>query len=551
MASFEHLPDELLVDHLLPNLPVRDVLALSATNPYYANLCNDETFWKRKCKEDFNFQGSRTARTKGWKFIYKGLSNPKVFVWGCNANGRLGAVGSFAGHSRNGVPYPKQLSFPKNSAIVDLIAGGWSFHALDSSGRVYVWGTMDGEMFGLQSDGFSLPEKVAETPLRLELPEPIRTLSCGRKHSMAMDAKNQIWTFISWGRPFRLITPALDCTSPDSTPIQAECGWGYSAALASSGDIYIWWPLGESIQQQFGATMGQMDAEGDKRAQATAEGTIPCVTWDLHYNPQKLPAVPHLPELSHTGRVMEKDEEEDTKVVKIAGMDGFLIALTNKGHVLKFGGLSNETFVHQAQWEYLPNFSETEKIRAHPAFAGGERREEGKPDTLAPPVDVQITHITAHFDHFVAYTHEDNSIVLQGNTDTRADEAAHVIPELQYKAIISVGLGDYHSVALSADGKLYSWGAFQMGALGLGQPEELPVGAPGGYTTQQQIDRARQGYRVHVPDVPVPTEVRFDHDLKKRRDRFCFAATAAGWHSGALVIDLDPEVRLLQGSRNV
>ncbi|EJD07334.1 uncharacterized protein FOMMEDRAFT_143785 [Fomitiporia mediterranea MF3/22] len=293
---------------------------------------------------------------------------------------------------------------------------------------------------------------------------------------MAIDAKNQIWAFTSWGRPFRLLTPALDCTSPDSTPIQAECGWGTEL---------LWLPLEMSI---FGGH-----------------------SVNLFNNSWKLLAIPRLPELSHTGRVIET-EEEDTKVVKIAGMDGFLIALTNKGHVLKFGGLSNETFVHQAQWEYLPNFSETEKIRAHPAFPGGERREDGKPDALAPPVDVQITHftieltihcsyITAHFNHFVAYTNEDSSIVLQRDTGT----AAHVIPELQYKAIISVGLGDYYGVALSADGKSYSWGAFQMGALGLGQPEELPAGAPGG---RPSTDRGQMPFMRWVSRIPRPRAPR-------------------------------------------
>jgi SCF-associated factor 1 len=39
--------------------------------------------------------------------------------------------------------------------------------------------------------------------------------------------------------------------------------------------------------------------------------------------------------------------------------------------------------------------------------------------------------------------------------------------------------------------------------------------------------------------VTVPTEVRFDHGGKKRKEMFCFAATAAGWHMGALVIDLE------------
>lgn len=111
---------------------------------------------------------------------------------------------------------------------------------------------------------------------------------------------------------------------------------------------------------------------------------------------------------------------------------------------------------------------------------------------------------------------------------------------MQNKSVISIGLGDYHKVALTADGKLYTWGSFSRGALGLGKPEDLPVGAPGGYRTQQQLDRAKAGASPQVAEVETPTEVHFDQGEKK--ERFCFAATAAGWHTGALVIDMNPEV---------
>ena len=110
--------------------------------------------------------------------------------------------------------------------------------------------------------------------------------------------------------------------------------------------------------------------------------------------------------------------------------------------------------------------------------------------------------------------------------------------------MICISLGDYHSAALTADGRLFTWGGFQQGALGLGDPADLPVGAPGGYESQQELDSARNGRRRPVPRaVEKPAEVRFDHGSKKRRDKFCFAATAAGWHTGALVIDLDSDVR--------
>lgn len=82
MSSLSNLPEDLILDELLPILPVRSVLSLGATNHQFHKLSGDEALWKLKCLTDFNFSGSQTSRRSGWKFIYKGLSNPKVFVWG-------------------------------------------------------------------------------------------------------------------------------------------------------------------------------------------------------------------------------------------------------------------------------------------------------------------------------------------------------------------------------------------------------------------------------------------------------------------------------------
>ena len=117
-----------------------------------------------------------------------------------------------------------------------------------------------------------------------------------------------------------------------------------------------------------------------------------------------------------------------------------------------------------------------------------------------------------------------------------------VIPELQHKDVISVEIGDYHSVALTAHGDLLAWGKFSNGALGLGDPSKIPLGAPGGYVEGGN----RRG---PAPDVNIPSKVRFDHGSKTPRNRFCISATAAGWHTGALVINL--EVLLIFASERV
>jgi len=135
--------------------------------------------------------------------------------------------------------------------------------------------------------------------------------------------------------------------------------------------------------------------------------------------------------------------------------------------------------------------------------------------------------------------------VLVGDTDTKPDSPPKVIPQLQNKSIISVVIGDYHNAALTANGKLLTWGAYSNGALGLGDPLKLEPGTPGGFSNSGDLQRAQERGRIGhtaLPAVDVPTEVRFDHNSKKKRDRFCFAATASGWHTGALVIDLEVNI---------
>jgi len=76
------MPVELLIDNILPFCEAKDVFSLGCTNKFFALITTDDMFWKRKLVVDYNFTGSETARTSGWKFIYQRLRNPRVFVWG-------------------------------------------------------------------------------------------------------------------------------------------------------------------------------------------------------------------------------------------------------------------------------------------------------------------------------------------------------------------------------------------------------------------------------------------------------------------------------------
>lgn len=81
-AGIADIPVELFIDNILPFCETKDVFSIGCTNKFFALVTTDDTFWKRRLVVDYNFTGSETARTSGWKFIYKRLRKPRVFVWG-------------------------------------------------------------------------------------------------------------------------------------------------------------------------------------------------------------------------------------------------------------------------------------------------------------------------------------------------------------------------------------------------------------------------------------------------------------------------------------
>ena len=153
---------------------------------------------------------------------------------------------------------------------------------------------------------------------------------------MALDADSTVWTFKQWGRPTRLVSPSLDCSSPETTPIQAECGTWFCAVLTGSGDAYAWWVDAGTFNDLY---LENYDTSVDPVIEH--EAVIPCRTRDFKMDPVKLPGLPDLPDLPATG-LPEEERRKETRLIKIAACDNRLIGLTNKGHVLKLDGMHGE-----------------------------------------------------------------------------------------------------------------------------------------------------------------------------------------------------------------
>ncbi|KZP01603.1 RCC1/BLIP-II protein [Calocera viscosa TUFC12733] len=534
-ASLSSLPVEVLIDNLLDFLPLADLAHLSATNRFFHALCNDDILWKRKLIEDFNYPRVLDARTSGFKPLYKGMKQPKVYAWGSVDNGRLGLSSPELNRSvvraYGGVPQPVELELfsEKGIQIVQLSAGGWSFNALDSTGALWVWGQLNAETFAFNGDPFSHPGRRAVVPHRITFPDNVkfRSVSSGRNHVSALDSRTNVWTFRSWGRPYRLVSPNLSGVE------QIACGWNFTAALTSSGEVYVWWPG----SGEFAHVSDDHDAVGGPQRQPgrEREGIIESVGWEMSADPLELPGLGSLDD------PRGQTATEKLRIVQIACGTDFVVALTNANQVLKIelgGGDADDGFQVLRQsfrtgrrWEYLPLFSEAKRVAMLPAFQSA---------TTPVPDDMRITHVSAQFNTFVAYSTGSSSIVLMGTSSTQPDMSPSVVPALQHRSVISVVLGDYHRAALTAQGELLTWGSFSSGALGLGDPYKLEPGTPGGFRTIRDRDWGQRS-RQPPPDVEEPTPVNFHFGQEDASPTFCFSAAAAGWHVGALVLDLEEQ----------
>ncbi|CAE6451761.1 unnamed protein product [Rhizoctonia solani] len=520
MVQIIELPIELLIDHLLPCIPLRDLLSLSCTCKYFALVCGDDTFWKRKTSNEYNFEGAGSARTSGFKHLYRGLRHPRVFVWGDAQNGRLALnKRKHTDRSERHVDYPVELEI--RHRVVHLAAGGWSFHALTDEGKVLVWGTLD-------STSFQEYENLGR----------IKSLSVGRRHAILFDGGCNIYILLQWGHPIRLDTPTLSGDRPESTVVQVEAGWDVCTFLTEAGDVFAIFPF----HSPFSETVTERTTQSVVTPQG---GEVPCVCVDVQHHPTRLPSIPDdLPTL-HPDPLKSS---VPPRLIQIAAGDKFVVGLTDGGHVLKLdlptydaSELSRIIARGDLRWDYLPKFCDVAHVRNEPGF-----RPQGQEQT--PLEDLKVTHISAQFLTFVVYSTVGSSVVLLGDVHNNP-RSPKIIPELQNRGVISVVLGDYHYCALTSSGELFSWGQYSNGALGLGSPM-----GPLDYTTHTQfyappLMPPTHHARPRPRDAEAPTQVHFHHE-DNVRDRYVFAVAASGWHCGALVIDLHSSSTSTQGKSN-
>lgn len=137
-----------------------------------------------------------------------------------------------------------------------------------------------------------------------------------------------------------------------------------------------------------------------------------------------------------------------------------------------------------------------------------------------------FTKITGCYNSFSIFTND--GMVLLGNkalSDEESEEPPIIIPQLQKNHIIHVVIGDYHYMALTDEGDLYSWGteSSRCGCLGLGAKDEFVSQNSNNVVTDLGPGK---GMVVHNP-----TLVKSPSPGGK-----WLAITASGWNSGGIYI---------------
>ncbi|WWC69286.1 uncharacterized protein I206_103224 [Kwoniella pini CBS 10737] len=561
------IPNEVVLDYLLPELQLSDITSLSAVNRQFNILTSDPAFWRNKTLQDFTFPSTShpfISNSNWWKRVYLGLLKPKSYVWGSSDNNRLGGAELNNNNKRFGrfIDLPSEINwinskqgknknwseslkdsltfaisgitssstqissnqdiFGDNDAgVVDLQAGGWSFTARQSDGSIWVWGQLDGSRPGFRLHSWDDKHCPCPHPTRIPVPCQAESISAGRRHLLILDSDNLIWELRAWGRAYHHTSSEL--TAPTghginrSPPhiIQLSTGWQHSAALTARGEIHVWYPFSDSYEQSLtliGDLNGPVfDSEENKDERALKHGKVGegvLIT---------LPPIPTRPVrkdiLAGDTREFEaKSQREENLEMAWAEYQSTrsLKLLEEEQRVVKIA--SGEDFLVALKkngevWLTVVKDGVAPKWQYMKYFSSPT-----------------ITHLTAQFRSFTTYAtpikHSSKSAVYHTRLPDRIENVENILPDqlesLQNKGIIQIAIGDYHYAALNDKGEMFTWGQGDSGQLGRGRDrlgdEPTKVIFP-----QDQVDLK-------------------DNEGDEQEGSFVFSITAGGWHTGALVL---------------
>ena len=357
-------------------------------------------------------------------------SGPTLESWGDNTDGQLDN-----GQLNNSSDLPGMAQLDPGVQLTQVSAGCDHAVALTARGLVLAWGADDQGQLGVPAQSAPITH-----PVTVPIPAPVTSVQSGCSFSMALDTSGRVWT---WGSnsvgqlgtgsqaPFNA-TPAV-VLLPAGTVVKAiSAGEGFGVALNASGKLFAWGldsagELGDGghrtgstvpvrVHLPSGTTVKSVASGGEHSLALTSTGRV--LAWGSNDFGQL-----------GDGTTLERDTpvritmpSSVKKVTKLIGGGLFSLALTGAGHLLSwgsntFGELGDGTFTDHLQ----PEFVQLGSTTVTSAVAGG-------------------LHVLARTSNGGILAWGENVFGQLGNNSTTNSDVP-ITPDIPVGAVVAVGSG--------------------------------------------------------------------------------------------------------------
>lgn len=433
-------------------LPPADFLHFcSVSRNVYLKYRHDPFYWMTNASRTFRLPISPLLRADGprWYWLYKKLkTQTRLYTWGQGIKQNL-ARGHPVGRrhvpvvafQRSASSWPTEAHVDEEiGVIVDLQCGGWSTSILTSEGKLYSVGILDaadGRHTGRMYEDFQRLEYLSQST------SSIRQFSSGRRHVLALTDHDEVFTWDRINAKGYKVYPRA-AGSFGGKPRRVAAGWGQSSVYIPEIGIIYWQPV-------------RNDRE------------------DIH-----LDGI-HVPERTVPGTAREvrvvDGKDHTVEVLTHILLENFLIYITSESKL--FACQIGDEAENQAQ----PSHSPFEV----PGYASAARQLmdlQGSFRSFA--VFTATGEVLAGDTHYLRRCY-DKIEELRGSasSDLDSQEPRSISGEglpmlvssrpqdvraLQHAGVIELAFGDYHFLALHANGSItvYGYEPQGCGALGLG-----------------------------------------------------------------------------------
>ncbi len=357
-----------------------------------------------------------------------------IYSWGLNDHGQLGDG------STETKPFPDKVDHAFRA--VKISAGDTFVLVLDEDGKVYSWGDNSRKQLGISTSTYYVTRPVKIEHLESET---IVEISAGKTHAMALNMYGVVFT---WGHGDRgqlglgptqpgplLPTPlnSTDCVFKDKKIVQLSAGLVHSVALDDQGKMYSW---GHNDWGQLG---------NGEHVVKNGSGI-----YNVHWTPMS---------------VDDSNVLNGKYITHISAGYYHTMAMSSDGSVFLFG--SNE---------YSQIGSMDQILSSSPIIL---RNTTNRSLWTATQIAAGGYHSVFLGSNGAMYSFGDNSFgqLGDGTTMLRSYPTPIYCSPLQEKLIIQLATCKTHSILVTSDGQLFSWGQNWYGQLGDGTnvDKDFPV----------------------------------------------------------------------------